>query len=486
MAQERMDGGFQESTSQTNHIQEPTPIFTDEVSLQSTSSKENLQSNKETVLNTLEDIRKDFPHIPINIFEDSESKILIAFAEFEASPEKLLGQANSAFLIHSRRYEDCDPELDDAGRCFPVLSQKYGVPDALVDKIWNLLPPFRVGKIAGTMPNGAEIDCALISVPLTTTRLYNAKSFTERTKYGIEKASEAVDLARKLGAQTIGLGETLASLTIHGKELRKAYPKEQFPELEFVTGHTFTTYYIRRWAEEAASMKGLELKDATVTILGANGSIGTAMMELLAEKGVKKLILHDQEGKEKAIEKKAGAFPQLDGKTEITHGGNKNLKAACENADIIVSGVAEKRPIIKVEDIKPGTIFIDDSQPPIFLREVAEQAGVTLLWVVGKLPLGIDRTFDYGIDGEWGCAMEVVAKQALGPSSFEGIGPVNAERVRKAEEIATTLGYELPFPQSFGKQSYYPVRENNVPSNLIPPINLIPSLSPLDLNRKAS
>src|SRR5258708_16221529 len=91
-----------------------------------------------------------------------------------------------------------------------------------------------------------------------------------------------------------------------------------------------------------------------------------------------------------------------------------------------------------------------------------------------------------GIRDDLVTGVQTCALPILGPSSFEGIGPVNAERVRKAEEIATTLGYELPFPQSFGKQSYYPVRENNVPSNLIPPINLIPSLSPLDLNIKAS
>lgn len=420
--------------------------------LSSTTEQLSLRERRIRAIGVVGQIGKDYASsIPSNVLHETARRVETAFDEFEQG--KLYSRSNAAFLVHTRRFPGAPDYLDDAGRCFPALDRKYGVSDDRVEDLWSVLPPFRVGEIRGQAANGTDVNCAIISVPITPMGLMLANgSMTARMEYARPRIEDAVVLAKKLGADkgVIGLGETLASLTRHGETLQ-----ERHRDSGFATGHAFTTLLIQQWVKEGARLKGMTLPESRVAILGGDGSIGTATMELIANEGARSLLLHDKEGREGSMLSKARKFNLEDKTTAL--GGKDALYQACQNADIVVSGVSAIRPIVDRTHLKSGLVYVDDSQPPSVLRESADESGTHLLWVVGKLPLGVENTFDYGLlkRSEWGCALEAFVTTAekleKGTKSLETVGRVTAERVKQAEILADVYGISLAEPQSWGK-----------------------------------
>jgi len=409
-------------------------------------------ASQEIVFSILEKYKK---RIPVDVWLTSLNKIDKAFEEFEAPKEQLGGQATSAFFVHTRRNKNGSIKtsdssvfryLDDSSRYFPILDPKYGIPENEVEKLWNSLPPFKVGEISGFIDD-QKINCIIISVPITPKTLGDYRSATERVNYVRPRISQAAKLAEKMGARIIGLGETLASLTMHGKKLQ-----EQFPEIKIATGHAFTTYFMTEWTNFIAEKIGINLKDSQVTIIGANGSIGSAMTEMLLEQGVSALRLHDQSNMLGALEKRKKEISNkyLNRKIEIT-GGNENLREACRNSRIILVAASSPIPFIKAQHLDKNTFVINDSQPPSITREEAQRANSVTLWIAGTLPKELINTFNSGlIEGDWTCALEVIALEMDRAKTLETVGPVTPQRAKKAGEIAKRLNMTLTSPQSWG------------------------------------
>lgn len=399
-------------------------------------------------------LRKYDNLIPPDALYETSLRLDKAMRDYMGPKEFIANSSDAAFLIHTRRVENSEQYLDDPGRCFPALRMEYNIPYDAIEEFWNLLPPFEVGKIKGALPTGEAVNVSLISVPLTPQKLEEAakmKRFGGAQEYARPIIQEAVAFAQRIGATTIGLGETLASLTDHARFLHK-----QFPELTFATGHAFTTYYMNEWIKYAAVLQEKDITKVPVTILGAFGSIGSSITELLAEQGVGKLILHDVTERVSRLKKNAevleGKYPYMRGRIQVTEGGDENLEKACKSASIIAVATSNAEPFLHARHLNPKSIIVNDSQPPGITFEEAQKAQSISPWVVGKLPEGIENTFEYGLlpGSEWTCALEVIAKSVTN-GEFETVGAVTRERVKKVGEITRRLGFRMPEPQCFGK-----------------------------------
>jgi predicted amino acid dehydrogenase len=404
-------------------------------------------SNSEKVFSIL---RKYQGRIPQDVWDTSLSRIHKAFEEFESPAEKLKGTATSAFFVHTRRNGELD-QIDDSARYLPILKPNYGIPEDEIEEILNFLPPLKIGEVKGVL-NGKEINCAIISIPITPKALNSFERQSEKLNYVRPRIYQAAELAKKMGAGIIGLGETLASSTKHGEKLQ-----EKVPEIKVTTGHAFTTYFMNEWAKFAAKDLGTKLSKSCVTIIGANGSIGSSITEVLLEEGVGGLRLHDK-NKEDVVgvlrnraDKIMREYPELDGKVSVTF-GDENLNKACEGSEIVLVAASAPKPFIESKHLNYNSRIVDDSQPSSILPEEAQKAGSTILWVVGALPEGLVSTFNSGLVGkaEWTCLLEVLALEALGKDALETVGRVTPERVKQAGEMARTLGINLPVPQSWG------------------------------------
>jgi fatty aldehyde-generating acyl-ACP reductase len=406
--------------------------------------------NKSVVFSVL---KKYEGKVPLKIWGESLSKVNKIFEEFEAPEGALKSTATSAFLVHTRRNRKNSTEvdefkqLDDSTKILPILDPQYGIEEEDVERLWNSLPPFRGGEINGTF-NGKKIKCAIISVPITPQGLEKCTSNPKRVSYARSRILQAAKLADKMGAKTIGLGETLASLTDHGKKLQK-----ECPGMNITTGHAFTTYFMNEWTKFVAKKAEIDLGNSPVTIIGANGSIGSSMIEMLLHEGVSNLRLHDKEKMVGALEIRRKEilknYPNV--RVEIT-GGNAELRNACKGSRIVLVAASAPEPFIRSKDLDPETFIINDSQPPSITRVEARKADSTTLWVVGALPEGFINTLDSGLvnTADWTCALEVIALEMEGSEVFETVGPVTPERVMKAGEIAHKFGIGLPKAQSWG------------------------------------
>lgn len=390
-------------------------------------------------------------------------KIQRAYNDFYAEDVHETKMCTSAFLIHSRRnpddLENYDPEIvtmvDDIGLIFPALQRKYGSTPLIeneIDKFWNSLPPFEVGKTEGILPDGTPISMSLISVPITPKGLEERNgSLAKRAKYARKRIEDATKLAEKFGAQIVGLGEVLGSLTDHGKVLQRS-----FPDIKIATGHSGTTYYIAEWVKYFAGNENLA--DVPITIIGAEGAIGRAVTDIITEFGVRNISLHDKEDKLGGLVKKQRELEDQFSDISISiHTGDKDLKAACQGKKIIISAASATQPFITAEHLDEGTYIIDDSQPTVVTRQEADKKKCTLVWPLGKHPEGIERDFPYGpitLDADFGCALEVMMLHTLPKDkrdAFESTGKVDIQKVKMIEKLAKNLDLGLPSPQSFGK-----------------------------------
>ncbi|MDP2637962.1 MAG: hypothetical protein Q8P26_02795 [Candidatus Levybacteria bacterium] len=412
---------------------------------------ESIGMNPESVYSTL---KKYEGKLPQDVWNTSLANIHEAFANFNASERELRGTATSAFFVHTRRHRGSDTDvkskvfeqLDDSSRCLPILDPKYGMQEEDVELLWNSMPPFRVGEVNG-ISDGKEIKCAIISVPITPKGLEGNSSHTSRMNYARPRISQATELAQKMGAKTVGLGETLAALTNHGLSLQK-----NIKDLEVVTGHAFTVAFMNEITKQTAQDLKEDLRNLKITIVGAYGSIGSAMTEILLREGARRLSLHDKEDRIGSLEARRMKILENypDAQIGVT-GGNSSLRDACRESRIVEVAASAPEPFIKGEHVDPGTIVINDSQPPSMTVEEAKKGKSKTIWVVGMLPHGFVNTFHYGLNqAEWTCLLEVIARD-IGEKEIEGTGPVNPERAAKAWKVAQKLGMRLASPQSWGK-----------------------------------
>lgn len=397
--------------------------------------------------------------------------------------------ANQHLSHEERRY------LNDARRVIPALDEDYGVTYDAIDDLWHTLGAFEVGRVKGTLPDLEKtIEVTLVSVPITPNGLLKAMANPNKTEgyknakdYARPGITDAIDLALNIAAKnnpkhndgspiTIGLGETLASLTRHGRDLSDNYSSDQ---LRIVTGHNTTTAAIIEHANAIASEKGKPLSEQTITVIGANGSICTAVVEVLAELGVGQLVLHDiddaQHNISKALISKAQdlelRYPNL--KNRITTlFGEGEYNAAFENADIGITAASSAEPFLGINReldgrfTKTGQILhvIDDGQPanvtaPFkYSKEqgtgiaINDSATYATRWPTVRLPDNWTRSFDYGLyGGEWPCLTEVIISHTPEGKQIETTGPTTVDRVKQTLALLHKYGIKVGQPESWGR-----------------------------------
>src|SRR3990167_2489467 len=131
-----------------------------------------------------------------------------------------------------------------------------------------MLPPSEHCRITGLRTSeGDQITGSIVDAILTAKTLETLGS-KRSLPYARAQAIRAAQFAKdKLGVQIVGLGETLAANTHHGKVVDDEV-------VHTTTGHGYTTYLIKATAEQAATLAHLDLSRSTISIIGAAGSIG--------------------------------------------------------------------------------------------------------------------------------------------------------------------------------------------------------------------
>lgn len=410
----------------------------------------------------LQEARNRGVTIPEDVIRESYGRLnRIVHAGTRLFPEEIAefnqqgGEVNSAFLVHTRLYDQGDIDLDDPGRSVPAISQKYNVPVEMVNDLLKELGPYEVGREFGSLPDGTKYHVSVIAAQITPHDLYSRKG-TDRIRFARPIIEDTINLAEKvMGGSTtsdgkrknIGLGETLASLTRHGREMQKKYP-----EFKFVTGHNVTTATLVSNLEEDAEARGHAITDETIGLIGADGSICTAVTEALISKGVGGLILHDTPDKRASLEKKVtdwlAAYPEYKGSIEIVT-GNQELRRVINDSDEVVSAAAVEKPIVTREMIGDKDVtFLDDGQPPNIERPLPGRSKYKVNVPLVVLP-DHRNSFSTGQPdqaSDYTCVAETIMALMPTASDLETIGPVTPGRTLQAQALMKQAGYHVYNP----------------------------------------
>jgi len=340
-----------------------------------------------------------------------------------------------AFVIHplSQQYLTKTPPLDWVASVSPPAVMN------LVEKAIAYTPPFVYSKVSGIQsPTGDEVEGWLITVGGTPKEI-----MAHDPEFTYSRLLAAANLAKKLGAQIMGLGAFTKVVGDAGVTVAKRAP------LPITTGNSYSASGAL-WAAHDAAKKigrvgiGKSGKMAgKAMIVGATGAIGSVCARLLA-KAVDEIYLVAPEAakllslKESIEQETPGAIVHVAATT------NRDLG----EMDMVVTATsgAGKR-ILDIMQVKPGCVITDVARPlDIPAEDVAKRPDVLVI-ESGEIKLpGIVKMKDIGLPKgiAYACLAEtiVLALEARFENFTLGRN-IEWEKVREIYKLGLKHGMEL-------------------------------------------
>src|SRR5690554_4004916 len=365
-----------------------------------------------------------------------------------------------AFVIHplSQQYLTKTPPLDWVASVSPPAVMN------LVEKAIAYTPPFVYSKVSGIQsPTGDEVEGWLITVGGTPKEI-----MAHDPEFTYSRLLAAAKLAKKLGAQIMGLGAFTKVVGDAGITVAKRAP------LPITTGNSYSASGALWAAHDAAREIGrVSIGDngkmaGKAMIVGATGAIGSVCARLLA-KAVDEIYLVAPEAakllalKESIELETPGArvhvaattvrdLPHMDMVVTATSGAGKRIldimkvKPGC-----VITDVA--RPLdIPAEDVakRPDVLVIESGEiqlpGPVKMKDIGLPKGIAYACLAETIVLALEARFEnftLGRNIEWEKVREIYKlglKHGMKLAAVSGVNGVfteaDFERVRSLAEEA--------------------------------------------------
>ena len=236
--------------------------------------------------------------------------------------------------------------FEDAKRKASMLGFDH-IADGDLD-VWCTAPPQLVENVEVKSATGISIEGSYIDscfVPEMLSRFKTAR----------RKVLNAMELAQKKGINITALGGFTSIIFENFNLLQHKQIRNTSLEWErFTTGNTHTAWVICKQLEINAPRVGIDLKKATVAVIGATGDIGSAVCRWLINKtGISELLMVARQQEPLALLQK-----ELDGGTVTS------LNEALPQADIVVWVASMPKTIeIDTDNLKKPCLMIDGGYP---------------------------------------------------------------------------------------------------------------------------
>jgi len=349
-----------------------------------------------------------------------------------------------AFLIHPLTFED--------------FFRKFGIarylPETWANRLLTKLPPLRVSEISGVESAYGSTTGNFVAVMLTSRQMVDLP-----VEYVLRRIIEAGKKAEKLGARILGLGAFTSVVGDAGITVA------QNLNIAVTTGNSLTAATAIAGTRQAAQEMNLDLKKAQVVVVGATGSIGTAISHILANE-VRNLVLVARN--EERLEKAALAVRKLYGQS-VSVDCTNNLAGAVRLADVVLATSSSAEALIQPEHLKPGAIVCDVARPRDTSERVAKERDDVLVFDGGVLevPGDVDFGLNFGFPPRltYACMAETMIL-AL-ESRFENYSlgrEYQPEKIVEIYELAKKHGFNLAAlrfnERVLNQEQYRIIREN--------------------------
>ena len=303
-------------------------------------------------------------------------------------------------------------------------------------KVFDLVPSYVSHAVqefrasSGATTHGAFIACNIIPEMLAV----------DIGKV-VKKVVESCKVAEKLGLGIVALGGfTSIAGEKYGDEFKKLI------NIPVTTGNTLTAALALEGVLKAACLRGLDLSQAKVTVIGGAGDIGGACARALADQ-VSDLTVTSRSAENLENMRKIIA---MFGKANF-HGVHDNNEAV-RDADIVIAAASVSHSILDIANFKPGAIICDIGYPKnISYRECDRQDILIFSGGICSLPQEFNSGFDIGLPSTkvlYGCFSEaiVLALEGRYENFSWGKGNITREKMAEILAMARKHGFELaPF-----------------------------------------
>ena len=298
-----------------------------------------------------------------------------------------------AFVIHplSQEYFKKVKPVEVLSRVSPPL-----LMDSL-EKVMAFAPPFVYSRIEGVRsPTGVEAEGWLIAVGGTPKEIMaHSPEFTYR------RLLAAADMARKLGAQIMGLGAFTKVVGDAGVTVARQAP------LPITTGNSYNASGALWTARDALLRmrllprpRGKERLKFKAMVVGATGAIGAACARLLVRAAEEVVLVSPETAKLLAL--KADIERESPGAKVVLAASTERDLAQMDMVVTATSGAGKK--VLDIMKVKPGCVITDVARPLDLPPEqvakrpdvlVIESGEIQLPGVVQMKNIGLPRGVAY-------------------------------------------------------------------------------------------
>lgn len=338
-----------------------------------------------------------------------------------------------AFIIHP-----IDPKRD-VSRKFPFLGK--ALSERQIDFFSTFFPPVYISEIEGitSAATGKTIKGWFLACPYTPKRMLE---LPERAVY--RKIVQTGRMAEKLGANMLGLGAFTSVVGDAGMTIANAL------DVPVTTGDSYTVAMAVQAIRDAAVAMNIEIKDATVAVVGATGAIGRVCAELLADEAARILLVARDEKKLEALQSRL----KVHASGELVISTKMDI---LKDAQLILTVTSAVHDIIRPEHLQPGSVICDVARPRDVSVMVARARDDILVIDGGMVdvPGPVNFHFNFGFpEGKaYACMAETIALTLEGRFEDYTVGKeITLERVREITAIAEKHGFKMSGFRSFERE----------------------------------
>jgi len=331
-----------------------------------------------------------------------------------------------AFIVHPLTPKD-------AAKKYPI-AQLF--PDSWIEWFLARKHPVLMSDIKGIKSlTGATTEGWFIACPLTPKQMMGELPI----ELVYERIIECTKRAAGFGADIIGLGAFTSVVGDGGITVAKHSP------IAVTTGNSYTVATAIEGTLKACSMLDMNLRNSTVAIVGATGSIGKTCATLLGKEFGKTVLVGRDLERTKALEVLVpGSVATID-------------INAIREADAVVTVTSSDSAVILPEHLKPGCVVCDVARPrDVSIRVAKERPDVLVIeGGVVSVPGDVQFKLNFGFPPQtaYACMSETMMLALENrPESYTLGKDVSVEQVEETQRLARKHGFKLAGFRSFEKE----------------------------------
>jgi predicted amino acid dehydrogenase len=348
-----------------------------------------------------------------------------------------------AFVIHPMK-------LDDYFR-LSFLRWMRKLPPTFVERALTNLPPFCHAKTSVIKsPDGKETQGYFYVVSMTPKMMM---SQNEERVYS--ELIRIANMAKNRNCGIMGLGAFTSVVGDAGFTVAKRSP------IAVTSGNSLTIWATIETAKRTSEMMGIDLGKASVMVVGATGSIGSAITRMLAPHVHRMAVISRRP--ERVLE-----FSREIQQVCKNVDAGTSVDTFIGDMDLVIATTTDPEGVIDVMKLKPGCVVLDVARPPDVSKEEADKRDDVLVIESGeiKMPCDVDWGMQFGLPKNiaFACLAETILLALCGRFESFTLGrELDIEKIKEIGQLALDNGFELSPPISFGKmltnEEIYAIRD---------------------------